>query len=127
MATILCIDDDPTHCRLLARLLQGEQHRVLQSSNLRSGLDTLQRNPDVDLILLDLHMPEFTGFDALEILKRDPVTQSIPVLVISASSDPKDESRAREMGAADYVGYPTSDERIIAAVRRILGPKAATA
>lgn len=126
MRTILCIDDH-TNCALVARALTRQGHRVIQASGVRSGIEMVHRTPGLSLILLDLHMPEFSGFDALAILKGDPATRSIPVLVVSASSDPQDEAKARELGATDYVGDPITDERIVAAVNRILGPNAAHA
>src|SRR5512146_2571301 len=127
MRTILCIDDHPTNCALVARALTRQGHRVIQASGVRSGIEMVHRTPGLSLILLDLHMPEFSGFDALAILKGDPATRGIPVLVVSASSDPQDEAKARELGATDYVGDPIPDERIVAAVNRILGPNAAHA
>jgi CheY-like chemotaxis protein len=127
MPTILCIDDQPSNCALVARALTRQGHRVIQASSVRSGIEMVHRTPDLALVLLDLHMPEFSGFDALTVLKGDPATSAIPVLVVSASADPNDEAKARALGATDYVGDPVTDERIVAAVNRILGPNAAHA
>lgn len=107
----------------MARLLTRFGYRMVQSSSVRAGLETVRREPSLALILLDLHLPEVSGFEALMVLKADPQTRDIPVVVVSASSDPKDEARARDLGAFDYVGHPITDARILAAVRRALGPQ----
>jgi CheY-like chemotaxis protein len=92
----------------------------------RSGIEAALRNQPA-LILLDLHMPDATGFDFLRLLRKNSATRNIPVLVVSGSSDPKDEGKVRNLGAVDYVGHPVTDDRVRAAVRRILGPSAAHA
>lgn len=116
--TILCVDDLPANCTLMARLLQNAGYRVVTASSVRGAFELLQREPAVHAILMDIHMPEHSGFDALDLLKADPRTRDIPVIVVSSSSDPRDEQQARAKGIADYIGHPIRDEAVLAAVRR---------
>ncbi|HEU5453889.1 MAG TPA: response regulator [Terriglobales bacterium] len=116
--TILCVDDIPANCTLLARMLQSNGFRVITASSVRGALELLRREPAVHAILMDIHMPEHSGFDAINILKADPRTRDVPVIVVSSSSDPRDEQKAREFGVADYIGHPVRDDRVLAAVRQ---------
>lgn len=81
----------------------------------------VQREPDLSLILLDLNMPELSGFDALRVLKDDSRTRLIPVVIVSSTSREEDLKRAIEMGAREVVAYPVTDERVLAAVQRVVG------
>src|SRR5690349_2566684 len=121
--TILCVDDDPAARALMSRLLTRHGYRVMQASNIRGALDTLQRDRSCSLIVVDLNMPEYTGFDLIKLLKADPLTREIPVMVVSNSALPDAEQRAKELGAAEYIGSPIEDTAIIAAVHRALGPR----
>ncbi|MGH9524290.1 MAG: response regulator [Terriglobales bacterium] len=127
MTSILCVDDEPSTRALLVRLLARHGYRVLQASNVRGALGMVQREPELSLILLDLNMPELSGFDALKVLKGDDRTKPIPVVVVSSTSRMEDVTRAIEMGAHAVVADPVTDERVLAAVQRALGPAAPAA
>ena len=81
----------------------------------------VQSEPGLSLILLDLNMPEVSGFDALKMLKGDPRTREIPVVVVSSTSKPEDLFRVQELGATEVVFHPVTDDRVLAAVVRAVG------
>ena len=87
----------------------------------------IQREPELSLIVLDLNMPEVSGFDALKILKQDERTKLIPVVIVSSTSRAEDVNRAIEMGAQDVIAHPVTDERVLAAVQRAIGAAGSTA
>lgn len=117
--TVLCVDDDAASRALVSRVLQKNGYRVLNASNVRSALDQVRRESVVDLILLDLNMPEHSGFDAIALLKVEPKFKEIPIIVVSNTADPGDREKALGMGAAEFVGYPVKDKAVIEAVRRV--------
>lgn len=122
MASILCVDDEPSTRALLVRLLAKNGYRVLQASSARGALGMVQAEPELSLILLDLNMPDISGFDALKVLKGDVRTRLIPVVIVSSTSRPEDVTRALELGAYEVVAHPVTDDRVLAAVHRAVGP-----
>lgn len=86
VTTVVIIDDNPQDSRLIRRLLQSHKnYRVFEANNPRDGLDLVkQRKPD--LVVTDLTMPDMDGFMLLEVLKGDPETRHIPVVVVSAKT-----------------------------------------
>lgn len=104
-ATILVVDDTLTSRVTLAKGVEREGHQVLTAPDGRAALDALARDA-VDMVLLDLLMPEVNGFDVLAAMSRDPALRDIPVLVISAVDKTEDVARALEMGAIDCLSKP---------------------
>lgn len=93
VTTIVIIDDNPHDSRLIRRLLQSHKnYRVFEATNGPDGIDLVrQRQPD--LVVLDLTLPDMDGFSILDALKRDPRTQAIPVMIVSAKSLTPDEDQ----------------------------------
>jgi class 3 adenylate cyclase/AmiR/NasT family two-component response regulator len=104
-AAILVVDDDQENRELLARRLTREGHRVRMASGGTEALALLQTQP-VDLVLLDVMMPDLDGPTVLARLKQDPERRHIPVLMISALDETASVVRAIELGAEDYLPKP---------------------
>jgi len=104
-ATVLVVEDTVVNRLALTRGVEREGHVVLQAANGREALDTLRRST-VDMVLLDLLMPEIDGFQVLAAMGGDAQLRDIPVLVISAVEETEDIARAIEMGAIDCLPKP---------------------
>jgi signal transduction histidine kinase len=104
-ATVLVVDDTMLPRVTLARGVEHEGHRVVQADNGRTALDVLRAQP-VDMVLLDLVMPDVDGFDVLAAMRSDPALREIPVLVVSATEATEDVARAIGMGAIDCLPKP---------------------
>ena len=104
-ATILVVDDDEENRELLTRRLAREGHHTLAA---KGGLEALAllRDEPVDLVLLDVMMPDLDGPTVLERLKQDPDRRHIPVLMISALNEIASVVRSIELGAEDYLPKP---------------------
>lgn len=114
-ATIMVVDDTPANLNILRLMLQGKGHRVLAFPDGRAALNAMTINPP-DLIMLDVMMPEMSGFEVCERLKADETLKDIPVLFISALSEVTDKVKAFAVGAVDYVTKPFSFEEVNARV-----------
>lgn len=102
---VLVVDDSVDNRELLARWLERLGHMVLTAPGGRAALDLLG-TCSVDLILLDIMMPEMDGYQVLEHLWHDPLLSHIPVVVISAKPDVESVARCIELGAEDYLFKP---------------------
>jgi class 3 adenylate cyclase len=103
--TILIADDDRVGRKLLQRLLEAEGHRVLAAADGREALDVFASDA-VDVVLLDILMPELDGIATLERLKATPDAAFVPVVMISAIDEVDSVVRCIEMGADDYLTKP---------------------
>lgn len=120
--TILVADDEMLNRTLLRINLEGQGFTVYEVENGRDALEFLQDNP-VDILILDLLMPEMDGFEVLSRLKDDDVLQHLPVLIISASDRMEDIVRCIEMGATDYLPKPFDPTLLRARVNASLNAK----
>src|SRR5829696_4831582 len=102
---VLVVDDDSLNRMLLTRSLEQQGHRVGSAASGHEALEILREKP-FDVVLLDIVMPELDGVSVLERLKRDPVLQHVPVIMISAVDEIDTVVRCIEMGAEDYLPKP---------------------
>jgi two-component system, OmpR family, phosphate regulon response regulator PhoB len=116
---ILVIDDDRTMLEIVTFDLGEAGFEIACANRGREGLKMAQDSPP-DAILLDRNMPDMTGIEVLEALKKDPRTASIPVLMLTGDSKSKDVSQSLEMGARDYVVKPFDPNGLLLRVRNAL-------
>jgi sigma-B regulation protein RsbU (phosphoserine phosphatase) len=113
---ILIVDDTPTNVDLLECILSAEGFRTLTASDGPSAR-AISRAAQPDLILLDVMMPEESGFETCARLRADPETADIPVIFLSAMDAPKDRVQGLNSGAVDYICKPIYREEVLARVR----------
>lgn len=113
--TILIVDDEPANLRVLKEILKDNYRLVFA----KSGADALrvvdQQRPD--LILLDIMMPDMTGFEVCQTLKNDPIFAAIPIIFVTALNDEQDEAQGFAIGGVDYITKPVSPAVVEARVR----------
>lgn len=123
-ATILIVDDDPTNLSIMTALLRpGYQVRAVNSGE--SALRAAATEPRPDLILLDVMMPGMDGLAVLKHLRASSITADIPVVFLTALTDPRDEEHGLEVGAVDYITKPIKPAVVLARVRTQLEAKQA--
>jgi two-component system sensor histidine kinase/response regulator len=116
VADILVVDDAPANLQVISGLLKGHGYRVRLSPSGKLALHAARQEPP-DLILLDVNMPELSGYEVAEELKKDPALRDIPIIFLSALQDTVDKVRAFAAGAVDYVTKPFQFEEVEARVR----------
>jgi class 3 adenylate cyclase len=104
-AVILVVDDNTDNREMLARRLRRQDYEVVTAEGGTAALTVLTSTP-VDLVLLDVMMPDLDGYAVLQRLKADPALRDIPVLMISALDDMDSVVRCIQLGAVDYLGKP---------------------
>ncbi|NQZ88851.1 MAG: diguanylate cyclase [Colwellia sp.] len=111
---ILIVDDDKINRKMLKELLQ-EQAKIIFAKNGEQAKE-LARKHIPDLILLDVVMPDLSGFDVIEFLKNDPETMNISVIFITGLANDDDEERGFNLGGCDYIYKPFKSNIVIARV-----------
>jgi twitching motility two-component system response regulator PilH len=120
LATVLIVDDSPTETTIFRNALVKAGFRVETAVNGEEGVEAAQRlHPD--LILMDVIMPGLNGFQATRMLKRDPATAQIPVIVVTTKSQQTDRAWGLRQGAADYLVKPVDPKELVARVKVALG------
>jgi DNA-binding response OmpR family regulator len=102
---VLVVDDQETNRDLMCRRLEREGHAAVQADGGARALELLA-SQRFDLVLLDLLMPEMSGYDVLARMKADPAMREVPVIVVSALDELASVVRCIEMGAEDYLPKP---------------------
>jgi len=124
-ARVLIVDDIPTNVRLLEARLTAEYFDVRTASSGRAAL-AICAEGQIDIILLDVMMPEMDGFEVCQRLKADPATAHIPVVMITALDQPSDRVRGLQVGADDFLTKPVDDVQLMARVKSLVRLKALT-
>jgi len=117
--TILVVDDEPLNVFLLKKILEIGGYKVLTAG---SGAESLQIIKEVipNLVLLDLMMPGINGFKVLAQMKNNPLTQAIPVIVITALSESTIKEKALRTGAVAFLTKPVSPKLILDIVDNVI-------
>ncbi|HEX5430891.1 MAG TPA: response regulator, partial [Bryobacteraceae bacterium] len=127
---ILIVDDDLRNIFALTSILEQYDITVLHAENGRSGIELLQQQGDIDLVLMDIMMPEMDGYETTRAIRRLPGLASLPVIALTAKAMKGDREKCLQAGASDYVTKPV-DLPYLCSVMRVwlagLGANAAAA
>jgi signal transduction histidine kinase len=121
-ATILVVDDDPRNVRLVESMLKPSGYVILQAYDGREALHRVETERP-DLILLDVMMPELSGFELCTLLRARHETRLLPILMVTALNALEDKVRGLELGADDFLTKPINRTELLAKVRSILRVK----
>jgi signal transduction histidine kinase len=115
-ADILIVDDVPDNIRFLSNFLVEQGYQVRKAINGQMALRTI-KTLTPDLILLDVNLPDINGYEICCQLKQDPLTESIPIIFLSAGNEAIDKVKAFQMGATDYITKPFYLEEVLARIQ----------
>jgi two-component system, cell cycle response regulator DivK len=118
---ILIVEDNSDLSQLLAFYLSNAGYEISRAKNLKQGIrKALAERPD--LIITDLYLPDMTAVEATVLLKQDPATSAIPIIVLTAMTVGEWKTKALKAGVAKYLIKPISRAELIEAVRTLLQP-----
>jgi len=117
---VLIVEDYPATSEMIASILQGEGIITLTATDGPSALEKA-RAEKPDLILLDIMMPEMSGFEVAEKLKADPKTAKIPIFFVSVRATDENVKKGKDLGAAEYVTKPFDPFSLMEMIKKQLG------
>ncbi|MCC9307910.1 HAMP domain-containing protein [Kitasatospora sp. RB6PN24] len=118
---VLVVDDDVRNVFALAGALEQAGMQVLQADNGNSGIDLLRRREDVDLVLMDLMMPELDGYGAIAAIRELPDYRQLPIIALTAKAMPGDRAKSLAAGADDHITKPVDTDELLDRIRYWLG------
>ena len=122
MQTLLLIEDNDLNRDMLARRLTRAGFDVLACAGAADGIELAQRRQP-SIILMDLRLPEFNGWDAAKLLKSDPQTRHIPLIALTAHAMEGDRTRALAVGCDDYDTKPIDLPRLLEKIQTLLASR----
>ena len=122
MSLILIVEDNERNLKLVRDVLQVKGFSTIEAGTAEIGIElAAERKPD--LILMDIQLPGMNGIDALKMLRRNPVTASIPVVAVTASVMQQDRTLITEAGFDGYIGKPINIKEFLESVNHALAKK----
>ncbi len=116
----LIVDDSPTIVFALKKMLESAGYKTLQAFTAEEG-QALARSARPDILFLDIVLPGMNGFTALRLLRRDPLTRSIPIIMMSSNEQATEQFFGSRIGADDFMRKPFSRLEVFARIERLLG------
>lgn len=116
---ILIAEDEPATRLIFATILQDKGYDVTTCENGRECIELI-KNEKFDTIILDIRMPDMDGFEVLKVLKSNPETNNIPVIIISGNTEPQTIKRAFDEGATEFIAKPVNLEELLVRVSNVL-------
>ncbi|MFT3770679.1 MAG: response regulator [Minicystis sp.] len=114
---VLVIDDDVRNVFALTSVLEYYDVEVIYALDGRAGIDVLRANRDVDVVLVDVMMPEMDGYQTMKAIRRDPAYAALPMIAVTAKALKEDREKCLEAGATDYLPKPVDTDQLIDMLR----------
>ncbi|QDL11507.1 hybrid sensor histidine kinase/response regulator [Brasilonema octagenarum UFV-E1] len=114
---VLIVDDDMRNIFALTSMLERYQMQILYAENGRDGIEVLQNTPDIDVILMDIMMPQIDGYETTRLIRQNNQFKSLPIIALTAKAMQGDREKCIEAGASDYITKPVDIEQLLSLLR----------
>lgn len=115
--TVLVADDDVRNIFSLTKALEKHQIKVITATDGTEALDQLEKNPKIDIILMDMMMPQMDGYESTTKIRNHPKFKNIPVIAVTAKAMLGDREKCIAAGASDYISKPVDQDQLISLLR----------
>jgi len=114
---VLLVDDDARNIFALSSVLERRGMQVLTATTGREAISTLESEPGVAIVLMDIMMPEMDGYQTMEVIRANPAFRRLPIIALTAKAMKGDREKCLEAGASDYLAKPVNTEQLLSALR----------
>jgi HAMP domain-containing protein/signal transduction histidine kinase/CheY-like chemotaxis protein len=114
---VLIVDDDIRNIFALTSVLERYDMEVLAAETGRGAISTLERTPGIDIVLMDIMMPDMDGYETIRSIRRSPRWKDLPIVAVTAKAMKGDREKTLEAGAWDYLAKPVDTEHMLAMLR----------
>ncbi len=114
---LLLVDDDMRNVFALSKVLKEKEMEILKAENGQKALMILERNPTIDLVLMDIMMPIMNGYEAMEKIREMEKFKDLPMIALTAKAMKEDREKCIRAGASDYLTKPVDTERLLSVMR----------
>lgn len=114
---VLVVDDDVRNIFSLTRILEAYQTKVFSAIDGKEALKQLENDPGIDLVLMDMMMPEMDGYEAIARIRKDQRFRSLPIIAVTAKAMSGDREKCISAGASDYVTKPVDTDQLLSLLR----------
>ncbi|QYF92813.1 response regulator [Massilia sp. PAMC28688] len=114
---VLIVDDDLRNIFALSSLLERQQMQVSFAENGRDGIEVLEKDPSIEIVLMDIMMPEMDGYDTMRAIRRIPRFRSLPIITLTAKAMKGDRDKCIAAGASDYITKPVDVAQLLSLMR----------
>ncbi|HJW18254.1 MAG TPA: response regulator [Flavisolibacter sp.] len=114
---VLVVDDDVRNIFSLTKALEQQQMKVLSAVDGKEALQVLNENPDMDVVLMDIMMPEMDGYQAIQEIRRNNKFRNLPVIAVTAKAMTGDREKCIKAGASDYISKPVDVDQLLSLLR----------
>ncbi len=114
---VLIIDDDIRNIFALTSVLETHEVQVMYAENGQDGIAQLTQTPGIDVILMDIMMPEMDGYQTMQAIRKMPEFASLPIIAVTAKAMKTDRAKCIEAGASDYISKPVDPETLVSLLR----------
>jgi signal transduction histidine kinase/DNA-binding response OmpR family regulator/CHASE3 domain sensor protein len=113
----LVVDDDMRNVFALSSMLESQQMEVVIASDGREAVEKLEKDNDVDIVLMDIMMPEMDGYEAMQHIRKKMKLHSLPIIALTAKAMADDRQKCIEAGASDYITKPVDIQKLFSLMR----------
>ena len=114
---VLIVDDDARNIFALTTMLENQEMDVVSATNGRKAIEIIQNNPDINVVLMDIMMPEMDGYQTMKEIRKDPKFAALPILALTAKAMKGDREKCLEAGASDYIAKPVNTNELLSLLR----------
>jgi CheY-like chemotaxis protein len=114
---VLLVDDDMRNVFALSKILKERGLDIVKADNGFSALNALDIDPNVDMVLMDIMMPEMDGYEAMKKIRQQVKFRNLPIIALTAKAMKEDRQKCIDAGANDYITKPVDVERLLSLMR----------
>ena len=114
---VLIVDDDMRNIFALSTVLEEHRMEIVSADNGRDAISILQSQPDIDIVLMDIMMPEMDGMETMREIRKFPNLKDLPIVAVTAKAMKGDREKCIEAGAWDYLSKPVDTEQMLSVLR----------